>query len=84
MHAGCMLATKETKNYPETAESGQFMRATMLDMDSRLRVARVIEKDETQARIGVFHTLKRRGLDIRTVCPRRFRTGGVGERPGDD
>jgi hypothetical protein len=55
------LATKEKKNYPETPESGQFMRSTMLDMDSRLRVARAIEKDETQASIGVFQILKRRG-----------------------
>lgn len=37
------------------------MRATMLDMDSRLRVARAIEKDETQASIGVFRMLQRRG-----------------------
>lgn len=33
----------------------------MLDMDSRLRVARAIEKDETQASQGVFEMLKRRG-----------------------
>lgn len=33
----------------------------MLDMDSRLRVACAIEKDETQASIGVFQILKRRG-----------------------
>lgn len=37
------------------------MRSTMLDMDSRLRVARAIEKDETQASIGVFRLLQRRG-----------------------
>ena len=37
------------------------MRSTMLAVDSRLRVARAIEKDETQASIGVFQTLKRRG-----------------------
>jgi len=37
------------------------MRLTLLDMDSRLRVARAIEKDETQASIGVFRTLKQRG-----------------------
>ena len=37
------------------------MRSTMLDMDSGLRVARAIEKDETQASIGVFRSLKRRG-----------------------
>jgi hypothetical protein len=33
----------------------------MLDMDSRLRVARGIAKNETQASIEVFQTLKRRG-----------------------
>ena len=33
----------------------------MLDMDSRLRVARAIEKNETSASIGVFRILKRRG-----------------------
>jgi len=37
------------------------MRSTMLDMDSRLRVACAIEKDETQASIGVFQILKLRG-----------------------
>lgn len=56
-----MCATRVKKSYPETAESGQFMRATMLDMDSRLRVARAIEKDETQASIAVFRTLQQRG-----------------------
>jgi len=33
----------------------------MLDMDSRLRVARGIAKNETQASLEVFQTLKRRG-----------------------
>ena len=33
----------------------------MLDMDNRLRVACAIEKDETQASMGVFRILKRRG-----------------------
>lgn len=61
MGCGSTLAIKEKKNYPETPERGQFMRSTMLDMDSRLRVARAIEKDETQASMGVFQTLKRRG-----------------------
>jgi hypothetical protein len=40
---------------------GQFMRATMLDMDSRLRAARGIAKNETLASIAVFQSLKRRG-----------------------
>jgi len=61
MVCGPTWATKEKKSYPETAESGQFIRSTLLDMDSRLRVARAIEKDETQASIGVFQMLKRRG-----------------------
>lgn len=56
-----MCATRVKKSYPETAESGQFMRSTMLDMDSRLRVARAIEKDETQASIAVFRMLQQRG-----------------------
>jgi len=56
-----MFATRVKKSYPETAESGQFMRSTMLDMDSRLRVARAIEKDETQASIAVFRILQQRG-----------------------
>ena len=58
---GLMSAIREKKNYPETDESGQFWRSTMLDMGSRLRVARGIAKDETRASQEVFHTLKRRG-----------------------
>lgn len=58
---GPMWATRERKNYPETAESGQFWRSTMLDMDSRLRVARGIAKTETEAAQEVFQTLKTRG-----------------------
>lgn len=58
---GPSFATKEKKSHPEPDERGQFMRSTMLDMDSRLRVARAIAKDETQATIGVFEMLKRRG-----------------------
>ena len=61
MVCGPTLATKAKKSYPETPESGQFMRSTMLEIDSRLRVARAIEKDETQASMGVFQMLKRRG-----------------------
>jgi hypothetical protein len=61
MHCGPMSAIKAKKRYPETAEHGQFWRATLLDMDSRLRVARGIAKTETLASIIVFQTLKRRG-----------------------
>jgi len=49
------------KKYSETPESGQFIRSTMLDMDSRLRAATAIEKNETLASLSVFKTLKRRG-----------------------
>jgi hypothetical protein len=56
-----MWAIRERKNYPETDESGQFWRATMLDMDTLLRVARGIAKTETEAATEVFQTLKSRG-----------------------
>ncbi|HXV98253.1 MAG TPA: hypothetical protein VEC93_07510 [Anaerolineae bacterium] len=49
------------KNYPETSQQGQFWRATLLDMDSRLGVAHGIAKTETLASLIVFQTLKRRG-----------------------
>ena len=58
---GLTWATRERKKYRETAEKGQFWRSTMLDMDTRLRVARGIAKTETQASIKVFQTLKARG-----------------------
>lgn len=61
MRSGPMLATKAKKSYPETDESGQFMRSTYLDMDSRLRVTRGIAKNETLASIEMFKMLKRRG-----------------------
>jgi hypothetical protein len=61
MPSGHMWVIREKKSYPETDESGQFWRSTLLDMDSRLRVARAIAKDETQASIEVFKMLKRRG-----------------------
>lgn len=56
-----MSAIREKKNYPESSEQGQFWRATLLDMDSRLRVGRGIAKTETLASLMVFQTLKRRG-----------------------
>ena len=52
-----MSRTREKKKYPESAESGTFWVSTLLDMDSRLRVARGIGKDETQASQEVFETL---------------------------
>lgn len=58
---GLTCATRAKKSYLETDESGQFWRSTMLDINSRLRVARGIAKDETQASREVFETLKRRG-----------------------
>lgn len=61
MECGRTCATKAKKKYPETPESGRFIRSTMLDMDSRLRVASAIEKNETLASVSVFEILKRRG-----------------------
>lgn len=61
MRSGPTSATREKKSYPETDESGQFWRSTMIEMDSRLRVARGIAKNETLASVEVFRTLKRRG-----------------------
>lgn len=55
------VGNKGEKKKPETPESGQFLCSTMLDMDSRFRVAGALEKDGTQASIGVFQMLKRRG-----------------------
>jgi hypothetical protein len=56
-----MWVTRGQKNYPETAEKGQFWRATVLDMATRLRVARGIAKTETEASREAFQTLKYRG-----------------------
>jgi len=56
-----MLGIREKKNYPETEEKGQFWRSTMIDPDTRLRVARGIAKTETEASVEVFETLKERG-----------------------
>jgi hypothetical protein len=61
MPCGPMLATRAKKNYPETDESGQFWRSTMIEMDSRLRAACGIAKNETLASIEVFKKLKQRG-----------------------
>jgi hypothetical protein len=55
------VGNKGAKNYPVTAESEQFWRSTILDMDSRLRVACGIAKNETLASTKVFQILKRRG-----------------------
>jgi hypothetical protein len=50
----------EKKRNPDDAV-GEVWQATMVDMDSRLRAARGIGADETQASIEVFQTLKQRG-----------------------
>jgi hypothetical protein len=61
MACGPSCATKAKKSYPETAESGTFWISTLLDSDSRLRAARGIGKDETEASLKVFQTLQQRG-----------------------
>ena len=59
--------------------SGQFWRSTYLDMDSRLRVARGIAKNETQASIEVFQTLQRRGHPEGPPPTLSDGWGGIGE-----
>ena len=61
MACGPSCATRAKKSYPETDESGTFWISTLLDSDSRLRVARGIGKDETEASLKVFQTLQQRG-----------------------
>jgi hypothetical protein len=56
-----LWATKAKKSYPETAESGTFWISTLLDSDSRLRAARGIAKDESEASLKVFQILQQRG-----------------------
>ncbi len=46
---------------PVEDQTGEFMRSTMLDMDSRVRVATAVEQNETLASQSVFEILKRRG-----------------------
>jgi hypothetical protein len=58
---GLRREQRRKKGYPETEESGQFWRSTMIDMDNRLRTARGIAKTETEASLEVFQTLQQRG-----------------------
>jgi hypothetical protein len=58
---GHLLPIKGKKSYPETDESGTFWISTLLDIDSRLRAARGIGKDETQASKKAFQILQQRG-----------------------
>jgi hypothetical protein len=53
-------ATQGVSRSPEE-QIGEFMRSTMLDIDSRLRVATAVEQNETLASQSVFEILKRRG-----------------------
>lgn len=55
------VGNKGEKSHPETEESGQFWRSTMIDIDTRVRAARGIAKTETEAALQVFETLQRRG-----------------------
>ena len=61
MRSGVTSRTKAKKHYAETDETGQFWRSTMIETDTRLRVARGIIKTETKASKKVFETLKQRG-----------------------
>lgn len=64
---GCSSKRKVSKKSAEAEtrstedKTGEFMRSTMIDMDSRLRVATAVEQNETLASQRVFEILKRRG-----------------------
>ena len=74
-----MWATRgKKKDYPETPERGTFWRATFLDLDTRLRVARGLGKTEGEAAQEVFETLKRRG---HPQTPPPIVSDGRGELP---
>ena len=58
--------------YPETEESGRFWRATMIDIDTRLRVARRMGKTEPEAAIEVLDEAERRDITLEMTyreCP---------------
>lgn len=67
MAYGCLSRKRGKKKSSESPErtpeeqTGEFMRSTMLDMDSRLRVTTAVEQNETLASQRVFENLKRRG-----------------------
>jgi len=58
---GLSWPIKEKKKYPETAESGTFWISTLLDIDSRLRAAHGMGKNETEASKKAFQVLQQRG-----------------------
>lgn len=51
----------ESKERELEEQTGEFIRSTMIDMDSRLRVTTAVEQNETLASQRVFETLKSRG-----------------------
>jgi hypothetical protein len=56
-----LLPIKAKKRYSESNESGTFWISTVLDIESRLRAARGIGKDETEASQKAFQLLQQRG-----------------------
>lgn len=57
------MANKGEKKYPETDESGTFWISTILDIDSRLRAARGIGKNEPEASEKAFRMQQHRHPD---------------------
>jgi hypothetical protein len=47
--------------YPESADSAEFWRCTLIESETRLRAARGLAKNETEAAIEAFEQLKGRG-----------------------
>lgn len=67
MACGSLSRRKGKKKSGEKCErspeekTGEFMRSTMLDIDSRLRAATAVEQNESIASQSVFEIIKRRG-----------------------
>ena len=60
--SGVLWGIKGKKTgFEETEAQGQFFRSTIVDIATRLRVARGIGKTETDASIEAFETLQQRG-----------------------
>jgi len=74
MRSGVMSATKAKKHYREAEASGPFWRATMIEPDTRQRVARGIAKTETEAFIWMVKALRE---ETKEDPPRRWLPGWV-------
>jgi hypothetical protein len=76
----------QIRGYPESERAGEFWRCTLIESQTRLRVARGLAKNETKASIEAFEQLKKRRGHPRCPPPvvsdgwiRRSDARGVGQ-----